>query len=284
MKNNQYYSGLITIIGKSNTGKSTILNKIMGKKISITSHTLHTTQRNIFGIQTQENYQSIYIDTPGIQKTKKKYITNIIDKKIDGIIFNSNIIIFVVEHIKWNINDEIILNKIRKNSIPTILVINKIDLIKDKKLFLPHVNFLQKKIYFKEIIFVSAKHGENIKKLSDKIKDYLPLASHCFPKEQKTNYSKKFIFSEIIREKIIRNLNKELPYIIKVKIKNLIHQQEKKIIHALIFVKNINQKKILIGKNGRIVKKFSVLARKEIEKQFNIKVSLYLWIKIGFNK
>ncbi|CAL4042886.1 GTPase Era [Buchnera aphidicola] len=281
MKYNQYYSGIISLIGQSNTGKSSILNRLMEEKISITSHTLHTTQKNIFGIQTKGNYQCIYIDTPGIQKIKKN--NNIIDKKIDGTILNSNIILFVIEHIKWNINDELILNKIKKNNIPKILLINKIDLIKNKKLFLPHIDFLQKKLYFEEIIFVSAKTRENIKKLSEIIKNYLPVSRHIFLKKEKTNYSKKFIISEIIREKIIRNLSQELPYIIKVKIQDWIKKTEKIVIHALIFVKHASQKKILIGKNGMNIKKFSILARKEIEKKFNIKIFLYLWIKIGYN-
>lgn len=284
MKDNKYYSGIITIIGQSNTGKSTILNKLIGEKISITSHTLHTTQKNIIGIHTQENYQTIYIDTPGIQKTKKKYYKYITNKKIDGIILSANIIIFVIEHIRWNLNDELILYKIKKNNIPIILVINKIDLIKDKKIFLPHIDSLKKKLCFKEIIFISAKTGENIKILSNIIKNYLPLASHTYLKMQKTNCSKNFIISEIIREKIIRNLSQELPYIIKVKIENWIQKKEKTVIHALVFVEHASQKKIVIGKNGKNIKKFSTLARKEIEIRFNIKIFLYLWIKIGYDK
>ncbi|HXK00381.1 MAG TPA: GTPase Era, partial [Buchnera sp. (in: enterobacteria)] len=192
--------------------------------------------------------------------------------------------VFVVEHIKWNINDELILYKIKKINVPTILVINKIDLIKDKKIFLPHIDLLKKKVCFKEIIFISAKTGENIKILSDTVHKYLLPAAHTFLTTQKTNHSKNFIISEIIREKIIRNLSQELPYIIKVKIENWIQKKEKIIIHALVFVEHTSQKKILIGRYGKNIKKFSILARKEIEMRFNIKIFLYLWIKIGYNK
>ncbi|WP_343192358.1 GTPase Era [Buchnera aphidicola] len=282
MKNNTQYSGTIAIIGKSNAGKSSILNKLIGEKISIISPKLHTTQENMIGIKTDNNYQAIYIDTPGLYQIKKD-TKSIIEKKIDRTIYSSNIIIFVTENIKWNNNDELIAKKIKKNNIPTIIVINKIDLIKNKNQLLPHINFLKSKILSNEIIFVSAKTGENIEILSNIVKNHLPISVHQFPKKQITNCSKYFIISEIIREKIIYCFNQELPYSIKVKIESYYYTKKNIKIHAIILVKNVNHKKIIIGNKGKKIKLFNILARKEISNKLQKKICLFLWVKIDLH-
>jgi len=279
VNNNKYYCGTITIVGQPNTGKSTLLNKLIGDKISIISKKLHTTQECIKGIKTNGYYQSIYIDTPGI-KNKKYYITNIIQKKIDQAIYNSDLVIFVITKITWNIDDKLILKKIKKKSNNIILVINKIDIIKNKNILLPYVTFLNKQFSFIETVFVSAKTGENIELLSTIIQENIPKSLHQFNKDQITDNTQNFVICEIIREKIIYFLRHELPYVISLTIKNIKIINNRMIINVIIFVKNVNQKKILIGNKGEKIKLFSILSRKTLEIKFKTKVSLYLWVQI----
>lgn len=280
MKIKQKYCGHITIIGKANVGKSTLLNKIIGKKISIVSRKKNTTQNNITGIQTQDHYQSIYIDTPGVvfdNKTNKiQYQKNNSYKLIQI----ATLIIFVIDQVHWTEDDEIILNTIKKNRIPIIVIINKIDKITKKIVLLPFIDFLKKKFDFLEIIPISAKKTQNITLLNDIIKSYLPQKSHVYPAFYITTNSQFFTISEIIREQLILFLGDELPSIIKVQIDSFKKKENVEIyIKAIIWVKNIRQKSIVIGHNGEKIKKISIISRKNIEKEFRIKTHLFLWVK-----
>ncbi|CAL4320565.1 GTPase Era [Buchnera aphidicola] len=269
-----YYCGYIGIFGKQNVGKSTILNKLIENKVSITSRKPGTTQKNILGIQTKKNYQIIYIDTPGMKlKEKNNYMLRINNKL--------SLILFVVNKNTWSKLDELILNKIQKLFTSTILVINKIDCITQKIKLLPYIEQVRKKHNFMEIIPISAKFRKNIDILSQKIKEYIPKSKHLFPKKCITNVSSEFIITEIIREKIIRLVGKELPYLIKIKINSYkIDQCHKNYIDAFVIVKNNRHKKIIIGKNGEKIKLYGIKARKEIEKKFNKSIYLKLWVKI----
>lgn len=274
------HCGYVTIVGKPNTGKSTLINKIIEKKISITSNKKNTTQKNIIGIRTKKMYQSIYIDTPGIKIYKKEEIKRLKTNNNLKIIRNSVLIIFVVDRTSWTIDDELVLNTIKKNHIPIITVINKIDKIKNKNTILPHINFLLKKINSIEIVPISAKKIENIVLLKKIVDSYLPKKNHIFPKNYTTTNSLSFSISEIIRQKLIFFLRDELPSIISVKTESI----EKKInnilcIKAIIYVQYERQKKIVIGKNAKIIKKVSILSRLNIEKEINKKIHLLIWVK-----
>ncbi|CAL4322085.1 GTPase Era [Buchnera aphidicola] len=274
------YCGYITIIGKANSGKSTLINKIIGKNISITSNKKNTTQKNITGIKTKEIYQSIYIDTPGIKLYKKKELERLVTNNNLKIIKNSTLIIFVLDGISWKIDDELVFNKIKKNNIPIIVAINKIDKIKNKNTILPHINFLLKKINPITIVPISAKKEKNIIVLEKIIRSYLPKKNHIFPKNYITTNSLFFSISEIIRQKLIFFLRDELPSTTSVKIESI----EKKInnilwIKAIIYVQYERQKKIVIGTKAEIIKKIGILSRLNIEKEINKKVHLLIWVK-----
>lgn len=275
MKKNITYCGYIGIVGKTNVGKSTILNKLINKKISITSKKSGTTQKNIIGINTIQKHQCIYIDTPGIEMYKKNPDKNILNKN-DYI----KIIIFVVNKTQWKLSEDNILKTIQKTSIPTILVINKIDHIKNKKQLLPFIDIISKKYHFLDIIPVSAKTGQNIDILSKLIKNNIPKSKYVFSKKKITTSPDNFIISEMIREKFIRFLNQEIPYYIKIKIiscyfdlQNVYH------IHVLIITKNIRQRKIIIGKNGNKIKTCHLLSTKDISQYLNKNVQLHFQIK-----
>jgi len=266
------FFGKIIIVGKSNVGKSTLFNKLLERKISITSSKSNTTQKILTGIHTVNEYQSIYIDTPGIVKRNKSFL-----KKLDKVINKLNLVLFVVEHIIWNYNDENILNKLKNYNIPILLVFNKIDKLNNKKLLLPHINFLLNKFNFYKFIPVSSKKNQNIHNLSKIIQHFLPQESHQHSNNYFTNSSFEFIISEMIREKFIRNLNKEIPYTVKVLINSLkINQQKEYIIYGLVLVNNNRHKKIVIGSKGIKIKLCNIQATKEIEKFVNKKVKLFL--------
>ncbi|QCI15937.1 GTPase Era [Buchnera aphidicola] len=274
------YCGYITIIGKVNVGKSTLLNQIIEKKISIVSRKKNTTQKNIIGIKTQDSHQCIYIDTPGIVCNNRNNSNKDNKNNIHILIKNTTLIIFIIDRIYWTKEDEIILNKIKKNNIPIIILINKIDKILNKEILLPFIDFLKKKISSTEIIPISAKKIKDIIFLNKIIKSYLPKTKHLYPKNWITTNSKFFTISEIIREQLIFFLGDELPSIVKVTIESFHEEQYKKFnIRAIIWVKNNRQKRIVIGHNGEKIKKISTISRYNIEKEFHIKTCLILWVK-----
>ncbi|WP_226856595.1 GTPase Era [Buchnera aphidicola] len=269
------YCGYITIIGRPNVGKSTLINEIVGKHISITSKRKNTTQSNIVGIKNSENYQSIYIDTPGV------YFHNIRNLKI---MKNINLIIFIVDRNIWKKEDEIIYNKIKKINIPIIYVINKIDQLLNKNYVLSYIDILSKKTNSTEIIPISAKEKQNIIALEKVVKQYLPKNKHIFPKNCITMNSIEFSISEIIRKQLILFLRDELPSILKIKIESVKYNIEQMHINGIIYVENKRQKKIVIGTQGEMIKKISILSRYYLEKENNKKVYLRIWIREKIKK
>ncbi|AZP36339.1 GTPase Era [Candidatus Annandia adelgestsuga] len=273
------YFSFVPIIGQTNVGKSTLFNKILSKKISIISHKKNTTKKNILGIITNNNYQIAFIDTPGPFFLKKKNFFYKINNKYEISLYNTNIIIFVLNGTKWNKFDEIILEKIKLFKIPIICVINKIDKIKNKQKTFLHIKYLENKANFLSIISISSKKETNINYLYNIIINNLPESFHYFPSYYFTSESPNSIITEIIREKSLKNLNQEIPYNIKIEINNFEYKKNMYFIKSIIKMKNINQKKIIIGKNGSKIKNISISSRKEIEKIFKKKVHLKIWIK-----
>ncbi|QCI20398.1 GTPase Era [Buchnera aphidicola (Brachycaudus cardui)] len=281
----QKYCGWITIIGKSNVGKSTLLNKIIGKKISIVSRKKNTTQTHITGINTKKYYQCIYTDTPGFIFNKKndkiEYKKNI----FFNIVKNSTLIMFVIDQVSWTEKDNIIFNKIKKNGIPVIIIINKIDKISNKNILLPFIDFIKKKTQAIEIIPISAKKTKNMMLLYNIVKNYLPKNPHVYPENHITTNSQFFTISEIIREQLILFLGDELPSIVKVEIEYLKEIENNQLhIRALILVIHSRQKKIIIGHNGEKIKKISIISRYKIEKELHKKIHLLLWVKKDTSK
>ncbi|CEI58620.1 GTPase Era [Candidatus Portiera aleyrodidarum] len=264
--------GLVTLVGSSNVGKSTLLNRILGHKISITSRHRLTTRKQIIGIKTTGTIQTIYLDTPGV--IKKDY------KKNNQIWINAikiaDCVIFVIDRMSWNIEEQLLFQHIKKINISIIIVINKIDWIKNKQSLLPWVKTLYEKIKCSEIIPISAKLGIGIKELESLIISHLPNNNHCFPAYQKTDQNKSFLIAELIREKIINKLHSEIPYFINVKLEKIINTLKIIHIYALIIVKRNSQKNIILG----IIKKICIESRVAIEKIFNKKIMLKVWVKV----
>ncbi len=279
----------IPIIGKSNVGKSTIFNKLIKKKISITSKKKHTTQQNIIGINTKKYNQYIFIDTPGF---KNKYNFFIYIKKTINYIkkyFNINFInlIILVIETKINLKEITLINNIHKINIPILIIINKIDKIKNKSIILPYINKIKNNQKNIHIIPISAKKKTHINYIKNNfIKKYLTKQKHYFKSKIKTNCKNNFIISEIIREKIIRLIGDEIPYSIKIILEKIIFQNKKTNIFILILVKKKQHINIIIGKKGNKIKKIIYLSKKSILKYIKStkKIKLFLNIKKKKNK
>ena len=278
------YCGYVSIIGKPNVGKSTIINTILDKKVSITSRKSQTTRNNILGIKNIKNNQMIFIDTPGMHIKSQKTMNKILNKSAQGIIEDSDIILFVLQRLSLDQQDKLILEKLDNINPKIICVINKIDQVEDKNKLLPFIARLSEEYAFEEIHMISAKHNDGIDNLINTIENHLPENNHIYDDSFKLQAKDdSFMFSELIREKIIRKLGDELPHDTFVEI-DLIKEKEEIIeVHAIIYVSRQSQKQIVIGSKGEVLKQIGKQARLEIEKYLNKKVFLKTWVKVKKN-
>lgn len=278
------YCGYISIIGKPNVGKSTILNHILGKKISITSRKSQTTRNNILGIKTTGNKQMIFADTPGMHIKSPKTMNKVLNRSAQSLIDDSDLILFVVQRLTLDEQDLSVLQKLKEAGSQVICVVNKVDQITDKNKLLPMMARLMDEYSFLDIIPISAINDEGVDELEQLIHKYLPENDHIYGKEGiESGHKDIFMISELIREKIIRMLGDELPHDTFVQVE-LLEDEEKIIkIHAVIFVVRDSQKQIVIGRGGSTLKKIGQQARIELEEYFNKKVFLKTWVKVKKN-
>lgn len=276
-------TGYVAIVGRPNVGKSTLLNHLLGEKISITSAKPQTTRWQILGIKTLPNAQIIYIDTPGLHEEEKKAVNRYMNRVARAVITDADLVVFVIDATYWHKEDELVLKALQKLSGPIILAINKIDLVKDKKTLLPLIETIKTKLSFAQIVPISALREENIDKLQQEIVQLLPEGAPLFPEDQVTDKSVRFQIAEIIREKLIDATEKELPYATTVEIEQFTEGDKLTEISAIIWVERPGQKIIVIGKSGSKLKKIGTAARKEIETWLGTKVFLRLWVKVKAN-
>ena len=274
--------GYVTIIGKTNVGKSTFLNKFLGKKVSITANKSQTTRSNIYAIKSLKTTQIIFIDTPGIHKKSEKTINKVLRKKPAEVIHDVDVILFMVSGTKFDEIDKESLKLANESQAKKILVINKIDLVKNKQDLFSFVENTFNKEDFYSIVPISAKDNDGIDIVQKELEEALPKNEFFYPKEIEFQ-SNTFEISEIIREKIIRLLGDELPYETAVVIELLNEKKDTFEIDANIYVSKQSQKSIVIGKNGEKIKSIGTTARIDLEKKLNNKVFLKLWCKVQKN-
>ena len=280
-ENQETYCGFIAIVGRPNVGKSTLLNKILGQKISITSRKAQTTRHRIVGIHTEGAYQAVYVDTPGLHIEEKRAINRLMNRAASSAIGDVDLIIFVVDGTHWNADDEMVLNKLRQARAPVVLAINKIDNVKNKDELLPFITELSGKFDFAEIIPISAQRGNNVHKLQEIVRKSLKQGIHHFPEDYVTDRSQRFMASEIIREKLMRFMGDELPYSVTVEIEQFkVNERGTYEINGLILVEREGQKKMVIGHGGQKIKTIGTEARADMERLFDNKVHLELWVKV----
>ena len=277
------FCGLVSIVGRPNVGKSTLLNKIIEQKISITSRKSQTTRNNILGIKTKDNYQMVFIDTPGVHINASKVMNKVLNRSALGAIEDTDLIIFMLQRNKINTLDELILERLKEVKAKKICVINKLDQVSSINSLLPVIKKLGSENDFAEIIPISAKTGKNIHELEDMICQNLPENNHLYDSDTKFLAKESFMISEIIREKIIRFLGDELPHEIYVQVQKLEDKENIININVDIVVARESQKGIVVGKNGVKLKKIGEKARLDLEKFFNKKVFLKTWVKTKKN-
>lgn len=280
VENVSFHCGYVAIVGRPNVGKSTLLNRILGQKISITANRPQTTRHRILGVKTTQNSQVIYVDTPGLHLGGKRAINRYMNRAASGSIVDVDVVVFVVDALKWTDEDEYVLGKLKHTTVPVFLVVNKIDSIQNKEDLLPHLQALSAKREYQQIIPISAQTGEGVERLELNIESILPVSLPFFPEDQITDRSERFLAAELVREKLVRNLTQELPYSTTVEIEKFSIENGVRHIHAVIWVEREGQKGIIIGKKGQQLKRIGELARKDMERAFDGKVFLQLWVKV----
>ena len=287
-----FKSGFVAIVGRPNVGKSTLMNHILGQKLSITSRKPQTTRHKIVGIDSREKSQAVFVDTPGMHKKEVRAINKMMNRAASSALRDVNLVLFVLDADKWTQNDELVLEKLKNAEMPVILVINKIDTLENKNHALPLIQERAKLMNFAEIVPVSALRGANLDHLRDTIERYLPFQPPLYALDQITDRSERFLASEVIREKIMRQWGEELPYDLTVQIESFKTEEatinEKTgrpkaactYIDATIFVDRQGQKAIVIGEKGAKLKKIGMDARADMEKMFEQKIMLTLWVKV----
>ena len=272
--------GYVAIVGRPNVGKSTLLNYLLGQKISITSRKPQTTRHRVLGIKTAGAVQMILVDTPGLHRAADKALNRAMNNAASATIADVDVAVFVVDRTAWTDEDEMVLRRLGDAGIPVVLVVNKVDLAKDKSVLLPHLEWLAGRADFAAILPVSALRQHNLEALEAEITALLPRGAHLFPAEQLTDRSQRFLAAEIVREKITRQLGDELPYATTVEIEEFTAVDDVLHISALILVERKGQKRILIGEGGSRLRSIGSEARRDMEALFDSKVMLRLWVKI----
>jgi len=274
------HCGFVAIIGRPNVGKSTLLNRILGQKISITSRRPQTTRHRIYGIKTKEQFQVIYVDTPGLHMDAKRAMNHYMNQTANQSLHDVDVILFITEGTRWTAEDDWIAKRLASASAPKVLVVNKVDLVQDKARLLPHISTVMGKIHCDSVIPLSARSGENLDELEKLVEKYMPESEYFFPEEQITDKTERFLAAELIREKLTRQLNQEVPFFLTVEIEQFVTEAKITNISAVIWVEREGQKAIVIGEKGKVLKQIGMQARMAMEQLFGQKVYLQLWVRI----
>lgn len=277
--------GFVAIVGRPNVGKSTLLNHLIGQKISITSRKAQTTRHRITGVLTTASAQFVFVDTPGFQTQHRNALNQAMNRSVTSTLADVDVILFVVEAGRFGAADEEVLKLLPKQQCPVLLVINKMDALADKSAMLPFVDAMSKRFDFHAIVPVSAQHKQKLDVLVQAVEPLLPESAPMYDEDQITDRNERFLASEIIREKIFRMLGDELPYAMTVEIEQFEEEimkdgRELRRIHAAVLVDRDSQKAILIGTKGEKLKRIGTDARLDMEKLFDTKVHLEIWVKV----
>ncbi len=272
--------GFTAIVGRPNVGKSTLLNRIIGQKLAITSHKPQTTRHSILGVKTDPGGQIVYVDTPGIHKRGDQPMNKYLNRTAKTAFADVDLVLFVVEALRWTDEDDSVLKTAKQYGLDTILVANKVDRVKNKQELLPFLEEISKKHNFIEIMPLSAANGTNIVELEKRVLEAMPEGENIYPDDQLTDRSERFFAAEFVREQLTQRFAQEIPYALTVEIEKFELVKDLYHIYALVWVEREGQKNIIIGKNGEALKEVSMQARIEMEKFFGRRVFLKVWVKV----
>jgi GTP-binding protein Era len=275
--------GIAALVGRPNVGKSTLLNALLGSKVSIVSPKPQTTRTRIHGVLTRPGLQIVFADLPGIHTKQPRAINRYMNRTALSSLADSDVNLFVIEALRWTDEDERALGELRQAGRPIVLVINKVDRAKPKERLLPFIDEIVRKADFAEVVPLSALKRNNIERLPDVIARYLPESPQLYPPDQLTDVSDRFMAAEIVREKLTRRLQEEVPYGLVVEIEGMGEAEDepgKLVIQAVIWVERTGQKAIVIGMGGELLKEVGRAARLELRHHFGKPVHLELWVKV----
>lgn len=280
-----YRCGFAAIVGRPNVGKSTLLNTLLKHKVSIVSPKPQTTRHRILGILSGEKSQIVFVDTPGIHTDERRVMNRYMNRSALASLADADVNLFVVEALQWNDDDQRVLDALKHNGKPIVLLVNKVDKIQSKQRLLPYLDEVSRKGDFVDIVPISGLRRKNLDELPELIARRLPLSPAHFPEDQLTDRSRPFMAAEIIREKLTWRLRQELPYGLTVGIEQFKHDEEsgKLLINAVIWVERTGQKAIVIGQGGAGLKEVGRAARLELQKLLEQPVHLELWVKVKEN-
>jgi len=274
-----FHSGFIAIVGRPNVGKSTLLNHLIGQKVSITSRKAQTTRHRITGILTEERTQFVFVDTPGFQTQHLNTLNRGLNRVVSSSLRDVNVVLFVIEARHFDERDRQVMQLLPKHA-PVLLVINKVDVMSDKSELLPFIQDIAKEREFAAIVPVSARQDKQLDTLLDAIRPFLPEGEKIYPEDEITDRNERFLAAELVREKVFRFTGEELPYSVSVIIEQFKMDGKLRRIHAAILVDKDAHKAMLLGKNGEKMKEIATQARLDMEKLFDGKVYLEVWVKV----
>ena len=272
--------GHVAVVGRPNVGKSMLVNRLIGQKLCITSRRPQTTRWAVLGIQTTAVSQAVYADTPGIQPGTGHVLSRHMNREIDHALADVDLVLLVVEALKWTAGDEAALRTASTGKVPVVLVVNKVDRVKKKSRLLPFIADLAGRDGISEIIPVSAKTGAGIPALEQLVLRFLPVAPAAYPEDTFTDRNERFLAAEFIREKLMRKLGAEVPYRLAVSVEKFQARKDVAHIHAIIWVESEGQKGIVIGAGGTMLKAVGQEARLDLEKLLDHRVNLKTWVRV----
>jgi GTPase len=272
--------GFVALIGRPNVGKSTLMNHLLKQKISITSRKPQTTRHRILGINTTAAGQAIYMDTPGMHNNETRALNRYLNRTAETTLLGVDVIVWLIDGLSWHEYDEVIFKKLQQAGLPVILAVNKVDKVKEKDAILAFFNEAQHRYPFEHLIPISALKRTNLDQLEQLVMGMLPEGGLIYPEDQITDRPERFLCAEIVREKLTRRLGDELPYALTVEMERYEELPNITKIYAIIWVERANQKNIVIGKDGEMLKKVGTDARRDMEVLIGQKVYLQLWVKV----
>ena len=275
--------GFVAVVGRPNVGKSTLVNALMGRKVSIVTSKPQTTRHRILAVRTGDDEQIIFVDTPGLHRNAGRAMNRLMNRTAVSALADADLALFVVEATRWTDEDEDVLARIKASGVPCIALLNKVDSVHPKERLLAAMDELSRRHEFIEIIPVSARKRDNLDVLTASIRSRLPESPPLFPADMQTDRSPEFHAAEVIRERLTVHLREELPYGLTVQIEQYSYDRGRLTIHAVIWVERDSQKGIVVGKGGEMLKKIGQEARLAIAKQLHQPVHLELWVKVKEN-
>jgi GTP-binding protein Era len=280
---NSFRCGFIAVVGRPNVGKSTLINTILGSKVSIVTPKPQTTRHRILGVDSHDDYQAIYIDTPGIHRQANKAMNRLMNRTAANALIDADLVLFMTEANRWTPEDEDVLKRLESVNAPVVALLNKIDRVHPKEILLAALATMSERRKFAEVIPISARRRDGLAALDELVPGYLPESEPLFPEDMVTDRSKDFRAAEVVREKLTLALRQEIPYGLTVQIERFETDENGVAIHAVIWVEKDSQKGIVVGKGGGLLKKIGRAARLELKDEYGVPVHLEMWVKVKDN-